>query len=63
MRRLKTKQRGLARRASVTGTPVNLVLNYRPDLSRVVRWELAGAHFVVVTALASPPEPRERQMC
>ena len=29
--------RNSKRKASVTGTPVNLVLNYRPDLSRRVR--------------------------
>jgi len=42
-------ERNSKRKARVTGTPVNLVLNYRPDLSRAVRWELAGARFVVMT--------------
>ncbi len=45
------------RKARVTGTPVNLVLNYRPDLSRAVRWELAGARFVVVTTLTGKAPP------
>jgi len=50
-------ERNSKRKASVTGTPVNLVLNYRPDLSRGVRWELACARFVVLTALTGKAPP------
>ncbi len=49
--------RNSKRKARVTGTPVNLVLNYRPDLSRAVRWELAGARFVVMTGTTGKAPP------
>lgn len=37
-------------KANVTETSSDLILKYRPDLSRNVRWDLAGARFVVVSA-------------
>lgn len=42
-------ERNSKRKASLTGAPVNLLLSYRPDLSRGARLELAGARFIVVT--------------
>src|SRR5260221_11969840 len=49
--------RNSKRKERFTGTPVNLVLNYRPDMSRAVRWELAGARFVVMTGTTGKAPP------
>jgi hypothetical protein len=42
-------ERNNRRKASHTGTPVDLLLTYRRDLSRGATWGPAGARFVVAT--------------
>ncbi len=36
------------RKAAITGTPLDVVARYRPDLSRGAGWTLRGARFIVV---------------
>jgi hypothetical protein len=38
-------------KANVTGTSSDLVLEYRPELSRTRRWDLAGMRFLVVSLI------------
>jgi len=42
-------ERNGRRKANHTGTPLDLLLSYRRDLSRGAPWEPAGARFIVVT--------------
>ena len=47
---------GIAKRkAGLVGTPVDVIANYRPELSRAA-WMLAGARFVVVTMTTGDPD-------
>lgn len=48
-------ERNSKRKESLTGTPDDVLANYRADLSRGAAWNLAGARFVVVTMTKQDP--------
>jgi hypothetical protein len=48
--------RGSERKSKLTGEILNLVVTYRPDLSRSTGWELSGRRFIVVTILSEAAE-------
>ena len=45
------------RKAGVVGSPLDVIANYREDLSRGARWNAAGARFFVVTTTKRDPHP------
>ena len=48
---------GIARRkANLVGTAVDVIANYREDLSRGTRWNATGARFFVVTVTKRDPQ-------